>query len=773
MFSKPSVLQHYATTPPKKSREISPEKIIDVSEKINKLSHYDVTPPSNNVGGEDEHRTCSDGNCTDNANEAMRKIFEAKINLKIDSVLKKKSRKQKTWRPKSSLETLRVRYLKEDYIPILLGCKRHQDFDNAKRPTCNCKCSFRCQEKFTVNEMRQEMQKWWGNGVNESARTSLLCEDLRKGLTLVEDGTYVQKYIINDKEVCRNFYLRARGQHNQKVFMFEKQILQGRSSALGEALKNHRNNDKKTGRSEKQMELVRWITLFAKHVGDKMPDECDVTVLPYHHAKAIWEEYSDDLSSQNGIFGEPLKLKRFYTIFNKVCVKNKFRLLRSTGTHVICTVCDAYHSRLRKVKSLEEREQLKKMRRNHLDKQTLQREKYYKHKGKAVANPNKYMSIIFDGMDQKKTHLPVWSRYTKDESPLEQRLIGVKVHGIRNYVFLVDASVPGGSNLMIEILRRVLLDLEAKGELPTKDPVLYLQADNCGENKNKVLFGFLTHLVRLGVFQKIKVGFLMVGHTHEDIDQFFSVLAGHLLAPHVICPDIETFVDEIKKAFHDEKMKPEIIFLQARNMFDFKTLYTAAVDKSISYHQEPHQFRIKQHFSEDKQKCTVLVHYKNWCHSSYWLPMAKKSMPSYTATTNLNKDQSEQDAKRRKMDRGYVPVAQRSLKPQLAITSSTATANDEFEVEVSPNLNAPPTANNCDDNFYQTGLSGISWLLQTPCLNNIPFISFDLSTIQQTHAWFAAVVSDIQKRFKLKYSELFSSDVQLNWSTWLQQNQSL
>ena len=69
-----------------------------------------------------------------------------------------------------------------------------------------------------MNEMRQEMQKWWRKGVNESAQTSLLCEDLRKGLTLVEDGTYVQKYIINDKEVCRNFYLRACGQlqHNQK-----------------------------------------------------------------------------------------------------------------------------------------------------------------------------------------------------------------------------------------------------------------------------------------------------------------------------------------------------------------------------------------------------------------------------------------------------------------------------------------------------------------------------------------------------------------------------
>ena len=32
------MIQYYATTPPKKSREISPEKIIDVSEKINKLT---------------------------------------------------------------------------------------------------------------------------------------------------------------------------------------------------------------------------------------------------------------------------------------------------------------------------------------------------------------------------------------------------------------------------------------------------------------------------------------------------------------------------------------------------------------------------------------------------------------------------------------------------------------------------------------------------------------------------------------------------------------
>lgn len=39
---------------------------------------------------------------------------------------------------------------------------------------------------------------------------------------------------------------------------------------------------------------------------------------------------------------------------------------------------------------------------------------------------------------------------------------------------------------------------------------------------NRYLLGFLSYLVEMKIFKKIKVSFLMVGHTHEDIDQVFS-----------------------------------------------------------------------------------------------------------------------------------------------------------------------------------------------------------------------------------------------------------
>jgi len=39
------------------------------------------------------------------------------------------------------------------------------------------------------------------------------------------------------------------------------------------------------------------------------------------------------------------------------------------------------------------------------------------------------------------------------------------------------------------------------------------------------VFDYLNMLVEFGIFQKVKVGFLLVGYTHDHIDQMFSRFA--------------------------------------------------------------------------------------------------------------------------------------------------------------------------------------------------------------------------------------------------------
>ena len=69
---------------------------------------------------------------------------------------------------------------------------------------------------------------------------------------------------------------------------------------------------------------------------------------------------------------------------------------------------------------------------------------------------------------------------------------------------------------------------------------LYLQLDNCaGTNKNRFVMAYLSLLTARKVFKEIQVGFLMVGHTHEDIDAYFSYLSKKLKnANTFVLPDL-------------------------------------------------------------------------------------------------------------------------------------------------------------------------------------------------------------------------------------------
>ena len=171
-------------------------------------------------------------------------------------------------------------------------------------------------------------------------------------------------------------------------------------------------------------------------------------------------------------------------------------------------------------------------------------------------------------MDQNKTNLPHQKRVEKSASNLWQartHLTGLIVHGKEAGAYFDLHQWPHDPNLTLNILVRLLCQQFSKlsedgGRLPTK---LFLQLDNCArENKNQHVLTFLALLVQLRVFDEVckkhafmslpifiipykklaksslyleaniqckiyysaqvQLGFLMKGHTHEDVDALFG-----------------------------------------------------------------------------------------------------------------------------------------------------------------------------------------------------------------------------------------------------------
>ena len=101
------------------------------------------------------------------------------------------------------------------------------------------------------------------------------------------------------------------------------------------------------------------------------------------------------------------------------------------------------------------------------------------------------------------------------------------------------------------------------GVLPRK---LYLQVDVGSENKNKWMISYLSLLIEIGMFDLIKMSFLPVGHTHEDIDQVFLRIAVHLNRHDAI--DMDEFIHAVEESFVKDETKPEVSIIGAA--FDFK-----------------------------------------------------------------------------------------------------------------------------------------------------------------------------------------------------------
>jgi hypothetical protein len=172
----------------------------------------------------------------------------------------------------------------------------------------------------------------------------------------------------------------------------------------------------------------------------------------------------------------------------------------------------------------------------HLKDVELSKLDYYERQQLASDFPNNFLSGIIDACECDTTGLPNIKVFSKKEDKYKEcllpcKMFGFRIHGYRkrDYMFLMPPFVgtEGGTNMTLEVLFRTLKMEEAHyKENGLKWPkTFYLQLDNTGkENKNSIMWAAASYLVAKGIFSHVEINFLPVGHTHEDIDQSFSVI---------------------------------------------------------------------------------------------------------------------------------------------------------------------------------------------------------------------------------------------------------
>ena len=175
----------------------------------------------------------------------------------------------------------------------------------------------------------------------------------------------------------------------------------------------------------------------------------------------------------------------------------------------------------------------------HLQQQYLDRQIYWALRSASLDPGSPILTIIIDSMDRKKTVYPKWKF---DRPPKQIAMLGARprvvvtaalAHGYSNSWYLAPDELSHGADAYCEVLCQVLQDVwhvcKQRG-FSSLPPHLVLQADNTpAQTKNGIVGAFAALLVSRHLFNTVTVNFLMVGHTHEDVDQAFAILISQVI----------------------------------------------------------------------------------------------------------------------------------------------------------------------------------------------------------------------------------------------------
>jgi len=139
------------------------------------------------------------------------------------------------------------------------------------------------------------------------------------------------------------------------------------------------------------------------------------------------------------------------------------------------------------------------------------------------------------------------------------------------------------------------------------------QFDNSGENKNKEVNALMSTLIEKVYFDEIHCNFLVAGHTHCSVDQYFGVCTKKIKAQWWIGSPL-SFQNLLLTAHSDPTRRPTIN-RQIYVIYDFRTFFQPILNK-IAWCQVPHCFKFTRCLGK------AIMQYKMFSPNLIWLPKA-------------------------------------------------------------------------------------------------------------------------------------------------------
>ena len=295
-------------------------------------------------------------------------------------------------------------------------------------------------------------------------------------------------------------------------------------------------------------DCIQWWRWYATTFGEAQPNLGGDIHLEKEDIKSVYEnDYCPQTEAEERC--KPIPLSSFYKCFDKACaMEPRIHVVEQKGTSAKCNLCSELKlSLVQAGRDTQKRGQVLHALKEHKKDWGGERLKYWQTRQEG-RNWDR-ISISIDGKATWKTYYPFISRKFQSvasksfKHTVDLNLVSVVVHGWKTLYFQVPDWVQKkdnmGGGIIATLIHTTLQKLceaapwEAKGKrMPSE---LNINWDGGSENRNHSLYGYIHHMAEeltdAGVFDRVNITRLPVGHTHNDNDQEFGVIDGYLETP--------------------------------------------------------------------------------------------------------------------------------------------------------------------------------------------------------------------------------------------------